>query len=155
MYVLTVLTEWRVHGIFLFCFSTVKILQIISELKWKFTALEKQLRSLPLVGKYLKRCPFQMALVVKSPPANRRQEMWVRSLGWEDPLEKGMVTHSRILVWRTWQRSLVGYSRITRVGHNLSDLACTNYWKKKFLSRRKLKNWEARKNGDLKIGKCG
>ena len=28
------------------------------------------------------------------------QETWVRSLGWEDPLEKGMATHSSILVWR-------------------------------------------------------
>ena len=27
------------------------------------------------------------------------QEMWVQSPGWEDPLEKGMVTHSRILAW--------------------------------------------------------
>ena len=28
------------------------------------------------------------------------QETLVRSLGWEDPLEKGMATHSSILVWR-------------------------------------------------------
>ena len=28
------------------------------------------------------------------------QEMWVQSLGQEDPLEKGMVTHSSILAWR-------------------------------------------------------
>ena len=28
------------------------------------------------------------------------QEMQVQSLGWEDPLEKGMATHSRILAWR-------------------------------------------------------
>ena len=28
------------------------------------------------------------------------QETWVRSLGQEDPLEKGMTTHSRILAWR-------------------------------------------------------
>ena len=28
------------------------------------------------------------------------QETWVRSLGWEDPLEKGMATHSNILAWR-------------------------------------------------------
>ena len=28
------------------------------------------------------------------------QETWVRSLGWEDPLEKGKATHSSILVWR-------------------------------------------------------
>ena len=26
--------------------------------------------------------------------------MWVRSLGWEDPLEKGMAAHSSILAWR-------------------------------------------------------
>ena len=28
------------------------------------------------------------------------QQTWVRSLGWEDPLEKGMATHSSILAWR-------------------------------------------------------
>ena len=28
------------------------------------------------------------------------QETWVQSLGWEDPLEKEMATHSRILAWR-------------------------------------------------------
>ena len=27
-------------------------------------------------------------------------EVWVRSLGWEEPLEEGMATHSRILAWR-------------------------------------------------------
>ena len=26
--------------------------------------------------------------------------MWVRSLGWEDPLEEGMTTHSSILAWK-------------------------------------------------------
>ena len=36
-------------------------------------------------------------------------ETWVRSLGWEDPLEEGMATHSSILAWGTpRQRSLVG-----------------------------------------------
>ena len=39
-----------------------------------------------------------MAQLVKNPPA--MQETWVQSLGWEDPLEKGMATHSSILVWR-------------------------------------------------------
>ena len=37
--------------------------------------------------------------MVKNPPV--MQETWVRSLGWEDPLEEGMATHSSILVWRT------------------------------------------------------
>ena len=39
-----------------------------------------------------------VAQMVKNPPAV--QETWVRSLGWEDPLEKEMATHSSILAWR-------------------------------------------------------
>ena len=39
-----------------------------------------------------------VAQLVKNPPAMR--ETWVRSLGWEDPLEKGKATQSCILVWR-------------------------------------------------------
>ena len=35
--------------------------------------------------------------MVKNPSA--KQEMRVQSLGWEDPLEKEMVTHSSILAW--------------------------------------------------------
>ena len=38
-----------------------------------------------------------MALSVKSLPA--MQETWVRSLGWKDPVEEGMATHSSILAW--------------------------------------------------------
>ena len=44
---------------------------------------------------------------------------WVRSLGWEDALEKGMAIHSRILPGKSHgQRSLVGYSPR---GHKESD----------------------------------
>ena len=39
-----------------------------------------------------------MVQTVKNLPA--MQETWVQSLGQEDPLEKGMATHSSILVWR-------------------------------------------------------
>ena len=39
-----------------------------------------------------------MAQMVKNLPAT--QETWVQSLGWEDPLEKEMGTHSGILAWR-------------------------------------------------------
>ena len=39
-----------------------------------------------------------VAQTVKNPPAMR--ETWVQSLGWEDPLEKTMATHSSILAWR-------------------------------------------------------
>ena len=37
-------------------------------------------------------------------------ETWVQSLGWEDPLEEDMATHSSILAWRMAERSLAGYS---------------------------------------------
>ena len=44
--------------------------------------------------------------MVKNPPA--RQETLVQSLGWEDPLEEGMATHSSILDWNPHgQRRLV------------------------------------------------
>ena len=39
-----------------------------------------------------------VAQLVKNLPAMR--ETWVPSLGWEDPLEKEMATHSSILAWR-------------------------------------------------------
>ena len=39
-----------------------------------------------------------MAQLVKNPPA--MWETWVQSLGWEDPLEKGMATDSSMLAWR-------------------------------------------------------
>ena len=39
------------------------------------------------------------------------QDTWVRSLGWEDPLEEGMVTHSSTLDWRIpWMEEPGGYS---------------------------------------------
>ena len=42
----------------------------------------------------------QVALVGKNPPANAGDaEMQVQFLGWDNPLEKGMATHSRILAW--------------------------------------------------------
>ena len=41
---------------------------------------------------------FPGGLMVENPPA--MWETWARSLGWEDPLEEGMATHSSILAWR-------------------------------------------------------
>ena len=58
---------------------------------------------------------------VKNPPA--MQETWVRSLGQDDPLEKGMATHSSILAWRiTWTEETGGLQSMgpQRVGHLLS-----------------------------------
>ena len=51
-----------------------------------------------------------------------KQEIWVQTLGQEDPLEKGMATHSSILVWRIpWTEEPGGLQSLglPRVRHNL------------------------------------
>ena len=50
------------------------------------------------------------------------QETRVQSLGWEDPLEDGTATHSRLLAWRTrWTEEPGGYIRgVTRVRRDLA-----------------------------------
>ena len=58
---------------------------------------------------------FLVAQMVKNPHA--MQEIWVGSLGWEDPLEEGMATHSSILPWRipmdrgAWQAIVHGVKK--------------------------------------------
>ena len=52
-----------------------------------------------------------VAQLVKNLPA--MQETWVRSLGWEDALEKGKTTHSNILAWRIPWAS-IGSQRVGR-----------------------------------------
>ena len=60
-----------------------------------------------------------MAQTVENMPTMR--ETWVRSLGWENPLEEGMTTHSSILTWRipmdrgTWWATVHG---VAKVGHD-------------------------------------
>ena len=53
-----------------------------------------------------------MAQWVKNMPAMQEiPETWVRSLGWEDSLEKEVATHSSILAWRIpWTEEPVGHS---------------------------------------------
>ena len=57
--------------------------------------------------------------MVKNPPA--KQEMQVRSLGWEDFLEKKIATHSSILAWKIpWTEEAGGLQSMLsqRVGHD-------------------------------------
>ena len=64
-----------------------------------------------------------VAQLVKNPPA-----MWdssVRSLGWEDPLENGMTTHSSILAWRILQTAQSTGSQ--RVGHDWVTFTSLHY----------------------------
>ena len=56
-----------------------------------------------------------MAQLVKNLPVMR--ETWIRSLGWGDPLEEGMASHSSILAWRipmdrgVWQTIVNGVAK--------------------------------------------
>ena len=66
---------------------------------------------------------FLSGSVVKNPPANAN----VGSLGWEDPLEKGMAVHSSILAWEIPWTEEPGRLQSTgsqRVSH---DLATNNH----------------------------
>ena len=64
----------------------------------------------------------QEVLVVKNPPANAGDiRDVVQSLGWEDPLEEGMATHTNILAWRIpWAEEPGGIQSVgwQRVGHD-------------------------------------
>jgi len=60
-----------------------------------------------------------VAHLIKNLPAV--QETWVSPLGWEDPLEEGVATHSSILAWRIpWTEEPGGLQsfRMQRVGLN-------------------------------------
>ena len=63
-----------------------------------------------------------VAQLVKNLPA--MQETWVQSLGWEDPLEEGMATHSSVFAWRipidrrAWRATVPG---VTKSWTQLSD----------------------------------
>ena len=65
---------------------------------------------------------FPGGAVLKNLPPNAGDTGdWVQSLGWEDPLEKEMATHSRILAWKVpWTEELGGLQsmRSERIGHD-------------------------------------
>ena len=56
-----------------------------------------------------------------------RQESWIRSLAWEDPLEKGMATHSSMLAWDPMDRGnwWAIVHEITRVGYDSATTEAT------------------------------
>ena len=62
-----------------------------------------------------------MAQMVKNLPA--MWETWAQSLGWDDPLEKGMATHSSILAWRILWTEAPGGLRSMELQRNWSSWA--------------------------------
>ena len=76
-------------------------------------------RSLLSISRSLRTLGFPGGTDVKNPPA--MQETWVRSLGWEDPLEESMATRSSILACRIPWTEVRGGLQSTgsqRVGHD-------------------------------------
>ena len=73
-----------------------------------------------------------MGSAIKNLPViQEMQETQVRSLGWEDPLEEGMATHSSILAWRipwTEESGVLQSMRSHRVGYNWATKhTCTQF----------------------------
>ena len=69
--------------------------------------------------------PYRLAQMTENPPAMQKAQIWF--LCWEDPLEKGMATHSRILAWRIPRTEEPG--RLTESQTRLSDTtdwSCTH-----------------------------
>ena len=59
------------------------------------------------------------------------QETWVRSLGWEDPLEKEMATHSSTLAWKipwTEEPGRLQSMGLQRVGHDCANSLSLRRW---------------------------
>ena len=78
---------------------------------------------------------FLMAQKVKNTPAKR--DTWIRFLGWEDPLEEGMATHSSSLAWRipidrgTWWTTVHGVAESQTLLSHYKHILCLS---KLFLS---------------------
>ena len=77
-------------------------------------------KSIPPLWRLLKSGASLVAQTVKNLPA--MQEICILSLGWEDPLEKGMISHSSILAWkipRTEEPGRLQSMELQRVGPDL------------------------------------
>ena len=87
-------TQWDLFSVLLPCFSAL----FCDVSFWLLSWLSVIYLSIILVVT-LKDMPsaFPVAQMVKNLPV--MPEVWVWALGWEDPLEKGMATHSRFLAW--------------------------------------------------------
>ena len=112
-----------VHGIF-----QARVLEWVSI---SFSRRSSQPRDRTLVSRIVGRrfTVWATREVPTHPQMQETLETQIWSLGWEDPLEKGMTTHSSILAWRIpWTEETGGLQSIgsQKVGHTWSNLACTH-----------------------------
>ena len=59
--------------------------------------------------------------MIKNPPA--AWKTWVQSLGWEDPLEEGIATHSSILAWRIPKDRGAWWAKVCGVAKSWTQLS--------------------------------
>ena len=81
--------------------------------------------------------------MVKNPSA--MQETWFPSLGWENPLEEEMATHSSVFAWRVpWTEEPGGLLSIgshRQSGHDGRDLACMHALEKEMATHSNIFVW--------------
>ena len=120
----------------------ITITSLVAQLGKSPPAIEGDLGSVPELGRSpgegigypLHSWASLVAQTVKNPPAMR--ETWARSLGWEDPLEEGLMTYSSILAWRipmdraAWGATVHGHSthKCTHECQNRIDRVPTLYF---------------------------
>ena len=85
-----------------------------------------------------------VAQMVKNPPA--MQETWVQSLGWDYPMEEGIVTHPTILAWRIPKdRGACGLQSMgsQRVRHSWAIVKVYEFYKLTSISKQQTELWAA------------
>ena len=91
------------------------------ELHFKYEGTKAQRGSVTYLRSHSTIKASVVAQLVKNPPA--MWETWVRSPGWEDPLEKGKATYSSMLAWRIpWTAQSVGSQRVRGVAKSRTQL---------------------------------
>ena len=122
----TLESQWldTTEGFFLFTQCSVWVFSIVSR---------AGIQGCRLLSSYRFVFPFTMAQRLKHLPAMRNTQ--VRSLGWEDPLEKEMATHSSILAWRIPWREEPGGLQSTGSQSDTNQRLNNNKWAYMTLSK--------------------
>ena len=113
------LSEQVKLAVFWICAHRVSWKQVKSFLFSKIRLVVKNIcRAVSMIGGWAQGASWVPQMVKN---LSTMWETWVRSLGWEDPLEEGMATHSRILAWRSPWREEPGRLQsmgLKRVGYD-------------------------------------
>ena len=124
--------------------------------QWNFWSktLKKMLPFVPPIG-------FPGSVVKNLPAVQETQEIWIRSLGWDDPLEEEMATHSSILALEiSWAQDPGGLQSVVlqTVGHNWVNkkgkVPLTEGWIFSILIKEKSEPWVVVLTGPTHLSHC-